>query len=85
MRADEVVEEEQHGNQVVGGSKGCKPLFRFVPGLELLRTEVKNGDKSGFAVRNEPEVVFAAPDIHHGMEEQYENSQSSGSDYHTGR
>ena len=53
MRADEVVEEKQHGNQVVGGSKGCKPLFRFVPGLELLRTEVKNGDKSGFVVRNE--------------------------------
>ena len=36
MRADEVVEEEKHGNQVVGRSKGCKPLFRFVPGLELL-------------------------------------------------
>ena len=36
MGTDEVVEEEEHGNEVVSGGEGCKPLFGFVPGLELL-------------------------------------------------
>ena len=30
-------------------------------------TEVKAEDKSGFTVQNEPEVVFAAPDLYHGL------------------
>ena len=36
MGADEVVEEDEHGNEVVGRSKGRKALFGFVPSLELL-------------------------------------------------
>ena len=36
MRADEVVEEDEHGNEVVGRSEGRKALLGFVPGLELL-------------------------------------------------
>jgi len=36
MRADEVVEKDEHGNEVVGRSKGRKALFGLVPGLELL-------------------------------------------------
>ena len=36
MGTDEVVEEEEHGNEVVSGGEGCKSLFGFVPGLELL-------------------------------------------------
>ena len=36
MRADEVVEKDEHGNEVVGRSKGRKALFGFVPCLELL-------------------------------------------------
>ena len=36
MRADEVVEKDEHGNEVVGRSKGRKALFGFVPSLELL-------------------------------------------------
>lgn len=36
MRADEVVEKDEHGNEVVGTSKGRKALFGFVPSLELL-------------------------------------------------
>ena len=35
MRADEVVEEDEHGNEVVGRRKGREALFGFVPGLEL--------------------------------------------------
>ena len=36
MRADEVVEKDEHGNEVVGGRKGRKALFGLIPGLELL-------------------------------------------------
>ena len=36
MRADEVVEKDEHGNKVVGRSKGRKALLGFVPCLELL-------------------------------------------------
>ena len=36
VRADEVVEKDEHGNEVVGRSKGRKALFGFVPSLELL-------------------------------------------------
>ena len=36
MRADEVVEKDEHGNEVVGRSKGRKALLGFVPCLELL-------------------------------------------------
>lgn len=36
MRADEIEEEEEHGNEVVGGAEGGKPLLCLVPGLELL-------------------------------------------------
>lgn len=36
MRADKVVEEDEHGNEVVGRSEGCEALLGFVPGLELL-------------------------------------------------
>lgn len=36
MRADEVVEEDEHRNEVVGRSKGGKALFGPVPCLELL-------------------------------------------------
>ena len=36
MRADEVVEEDEHGNEVVGRSERGKPLFGFVPCLKLL-------------------------------------------------
>ena len=36
MRADEVVEKDEHGNEVVGRRKGRKALFGLVPGLELL-------------------------------------------------
>lgn len=35
VRADEVVEEDEHGNEVVGRRKGREALFGFVPGLEL--------------------------------------------------
>lgn len=34
--ADEVVEKDEHGNEVVGGSKRGKTLLSFVPSLELL-------------------------------------------------
>ena len=36
MRADEVVEKDEHGNEVVGRGKRGKALFGFVPSLELL-------------------------------------------------
>ena len=36
MRAYEVVEKDEHGNEVVGGSKRGKSLLGFVPCLELL-------------------------------------------------
>lgn len=36
MGTDEVVEENKHGNEVVGRRKGRKSLFGLVPGLELL-------------------------------------------------
>ena len=36
MRADEVVEEDEQGNEVVGRSKGRKTLLGFVPSLELV-------------------------------------------------
>ena len=36
MRANEVVEEDEHGNEVVGTSEGRKALFGLVPSLELL-------------------------------------------------
>jgi hypothetical protein len=36
VRTDEVEEKDKHGNEVVGGIKRAKPLFGFVPGLELL-------------------------------------------------
>ena len=35
MRADEVVEKDEHGNEVVGRSKRGKALLGFVPSLEL--------------------------------------------------
>ena len=129
MRADEVVEEDEHGNEVVGRSEGRKALLGFVPGLELLvkalnevvgdvivealdadvlnsmqsldrhtvgriavadngswlaqefhslqdrkglravpvGAEVEAEYESGFAVQNEPEVVFLALDLYHGL------------------
>ena len=42
VRADEVVEKDEHGNEVVGRSKGRKALFGCVPSLELL-VEALNG------------------------------------------
>lgn len=36
MRADKVVEKDEHGNEVVGASKGRKTLLGLVPSLELL-------------------------------------------------
>mgnify|MGYP000760730512 FL=1 len=36
MRADKVVEKDEHGNEVIGGREGRKSLFGLVPGLELL-------------------------------------------------
>ena len=36
VRADKVVEEDKHGNEVVGRSKRGKALLGFVPCLELL-------------------------------------------------
>ena len=36
VRADEVVEEDEHGNEVVGRSKRGKALLGLVPCLELL-------------------------------------------------
>ena len=36
MRADEVVEEDKHGNEVVGRSKRGKALLGLVPCFELL-------------------------------------------------
>ncbi len=36
MRADKVVEKEEHGNEVVGRSKRRKALFDLVSSLELL-------------------------------------------------
>lgn len=36
MGADKVVEKDEHGNEVVGRSKGRKALFGLVPSLELL-------------------------------------------------
>ena len=36
VRADKVVEEDKHGNEVVGRSKRGKALFGFVPRLERL-------------------------------------------------
>ena len=35
MWTDEVVEEDEHGNEVVGRSERGEPLFGFVPCLEL--------------------------------------------------
>lgn len=129
MGTDEVVEEEKHGNEVVGRSEGCKALFGFVPGLELLvealnevvgnvivetlhtdvlypmqrldrhavsvvavgdnglglaqrlhglqdgkglgtvpvRAEVEAEEEPGFAVQDEPEVVFLALDFDHSL------------------
>lgn len=51
MRANKVKEKDEQGNQVVGTFKRGKPLFGFVPSLELL---VKAFDQ---IVRN---VVFKA-------------------------
>lgn len=51
MRANKVEEKDEQGNQVVGTFKRGKPLFGFVPSLELL---VKAFDQ---IVRN---VVFKA-------------------------
>lgn len=129
MRADEVVEKDEHGNEVVGRRKGRKALFGLVPGLELLveafnevvgnvvvetlhtdmlnpiqrldrhligkvtvahnsagraqilyrfqygkglwavpaAVEVEAEDKTGFAVQNEPEVVFLALYLNDGF------------------
>ena len=36
MRADEVVEKDEHRNEVVGRREGRKALLGFVPSLELL-------------------------------------------------
>ena len=36
VRANEVVEKEEHGNKVVGRREGRKALLGFVPCLELL-------------------------------------------------
>lgn len=36
MGADEIVEKDEHGNEVVGRSKGRKALFGLIPCLELL-------------------------------------------------
>ena len=36
VRADKVVKEDKHGNEVVGRSKGRKALLGLVPSLELL-------------------------------------------------
>ena len=36
MPTDKVVEEDEHGNEIVGRSKRGKALFGFVPSLELL-------------------------------------------------
>ena len=36
VRADKVVEKDEHGNEIVGRSKGRKALFGFVPCLKLL-------------------------------------------------
>ena len=36
MRAYEVVEKDEHGNEVVGRREGRKTLFSLVPSLELL-------------------------------------------------
>lgn len=36
MRADKVVEKDEHGNEVVGASKRRKTLLGLVPSLELL-------------------------------------------------
>lgn len=51
MRANKVKEKDEQGNQVVGTFKRGKPLFGFVPSLELL---IKAFDQ---IVRN---VVFKA-------------------------
>lgn len=129
MWADEVVEEDEHGNEVVGRSKREKALLGFVPCLELLvealyevvgnvivealhadvlnpmqrlnrhlvgklgvthnglrsthmlygfqygkrlravpvAVEMEAEDKPGFAVQNEPEVVFGALYLYHGF------------------
>ena len=129
MRADEVVEEDEHGNEVIGRSEGGKALFGLVPCLELLvealneivgniiaetlnadvfypmqrfnghlvgkvavahnslrsphrlhsfqygkrlravpvAVQVETKDKAGFAVENEPEVIFFAPYFDHGF------------------
>lgn len=129
MGTDEVIKEEEHGNEVVSGGEGCEPLFGFVPGLELLvealdevvgdvivealhtdmfypmqrldrrpvsgvsvadngpglaqrlhsfqdgkslrtvpvRTEVETEDEPGFAVQNEPEIVFLALDLNNSF------------------
>lgn len=125
----EVVEEDEHGNEVVGRSKRGKALFGLVPCLELLvealnevvgdvvvealhtdmlnpmqclnghlvgevtvthnglrsshrlhgfqygkplravpvAVEMETKNKTGFAVQNEPEVVFFALYLHHGF------------------
>ncbi len=129
MRADKVVEEDKHGNEVVRGSERRKALLGFVPCLKLLvkalnevigniivetlcadvfypiqrfnrylvskvavadngpwcthrldsvqygkglwavpvRGKMEAEDKAGFAVQNEPEVVFLALYFHHGF------------------
>lgn len=36
VRADEVVEKDEHGNEIVGRREGRKALFGLVPSLELL-------------------------------------------------
>ena len=36
MRTDEIKEENEHADKVVGGSKGSEALFGLVPGFELL-------------------------------------------------
>jgi len=36
MRADEIEEENEQGDEIIGGMKRRKPLFCLVPGLKLL-------------------------------------------------
>ncbi len=43
MRADNVVKEDKHGNEVVGRSKRRKALFGFVPSHELLVEALDGG------------------------------------------
>lgn len=40
IRADKVIEEDEQGNEVVGGGKRGKKPLDFVPSLELLLNQV---------------------------------------------